>query len=41
MATLVLEFKKKRSDDKNKIWTFYSFSKAEAVINESNIGDIF
>ena len=32
-------FKKIKSDDKTKYDTFYSSSKAEAIINESDIDD--
>ena len=41
VATLVLEFKKIESDDKTKYDTFYSHSKAETIINESDIDDVF
>ena len=41
VTTLVVEFKKIESDDETKHSTFYSNSKAEAVVNESNIDDIF
>ena len=44
MTTLVMEFKKKKkieSDDATKYSTFYPTSKAETVINESNIDDAF
>ena len=41
VATLVLEFKKKKSDDKTLYGTFYSNSKVESIINESNIDDVF
>ena len=41
MAALVLGFKKIQSDDKTPYSTFYSNSKAETVINESNIDDVF
>ena len=41
VTTLVVEFKKIESDDETKYSTFYSNSKAEAVVNESNIDDIF
>ena len=41
VATLVLEFKKIQSDDKTLCGTFYSNSKVESIINESNIDDVF
>ena len=41
MTTLVLVFKKIETDDKTKDNTFYSHSKAKAVINESDIDDVF
>ena len=41
MTTLVLVFKKIESEDKTKYDTFYSHSKAEIIINESDIDDIF
>ena len=41
MAILVLEFKKIENDDKTKYITFYSTSKAEAIINETDIDDLF
>ena len=41
VTTLVILFKKIESDDETKYSTFYSNSKAEAVVNESNIDDIF
>ena len=41
MATLVLVFKKIESDDKTKYDTFYSNPKAEIIINESDIDDVF
>ena len=40
VATLVLEFKKIQSDDKTK-YTFYSNSKAETIVNESEVDDVF
>ena len=40
MTTLVLEFKKIESD-KTKYGTFYSNSKAEIIVNESDIDGIF
>ena len=41
MTTLVLEFKKIESEDKIKYDTFYSNSKAEVIINDSDIDDVF
>ena len=41
VTTLVLVFKKIESEDKTKYDTFYSHSKAEIIINESDIDDIF
>ena len=41
MATLVLVFKMLESDDKTKYDTFYSHSKAEIIINDSDIDDVF
>ena len=41
VATLVLELKKIQSDDKTKYDTFYSNSKAETIVNESEIDDVF
>ena len=41
VTTLVLEFKKIQSDDKTLNDTFYSNSKAETIINWSNIDCIF
>ena len=41
MKTFVLVFKKIKSDDKTKYDTFYSNSKAEIIINESDIDDVF
>ena len=41
MITLVLVFEKIESEDKTKYDTFYSNSKAEIIINESNIDDVF
>ena len=38
---LVLEFKKTESNEKTKYIIFYSNSKAETVINESDIDDVF
>ena len=41
MATLDLVFKKIKSQDKTKFDNFSSSSKAEIIINESDIDDIF
>ena len=41
LRTLVLVFKKMESDAKTKHDTFYSNSKAEIIINESDINDVF
>ena len=41
MAELVLEFRKLENDDTTKYSTFYSNSKAETTINESDIDDVF
>ena len=41
VTTLVLVFKKVESEDKTKYGTFYSNSKAEIIINESDINDMF
>ena len=41
MTTLVLEFKKIENDDKTKYNILYSNSKAETIINESDIDDVF
>ena len=41
LVTRVLEFKKKKSDDKTKYDTFYLNSKGETIINESHIDDVF
>ena len=41
VTTLVLVFKKIESEGKTKYGTFYSNSKAEIIINESDIDDIF
>ena len=41
VTTLFLELKKIESDDKRKHDTFYSNSKAEAIINESEIDNAF
>ena len=42
MATLILMIKKKKVKIKQKNNTFfYSHSKAETIVNESDIGDVF
>ena len=41
MTTLVLVFKKIESEDKTKFENFYSSSKAETIINENDIDDVF
>ena len=41
MAILILVLKKIESEGKTKYDTFYSHSKVETVINESNIDNIF
>ena len=41
MARLVLDFKKIQNDNKTLYSTCYSNSKAENIINESNIDDGF
>ena len=41
MITPVLVFKKIKSDDETKNDSFYSNSKAEIIINESGIDDVF
>ena len=41
MKTLVIVFKKTESEDKTKCDTFYSSSKAEIIINKSNIDNVF
>ena len=41
MTTLVLVFKKIESETKTKYDNFYSSSKAEVIINESDIDDVF
>ena len=41
MATLVLVLKKIESEDKTKSDIFYTHSKPEAIINESDINDVF
>ena len=41
MKILVLVFKKIKSENKTKYDTFYSNSKAEIIINESDVDDLF
>ena len=41
VTTLVSEFKKIECDDETKYDTFYSNSKAEIIVNESDIDDVF
>ena len=41
VTTLVLVFKKIESEDKTKFDNFYSSSKAEIIINQSDIDDVF
>ena len=41
VTTSVLVFKKIESQDKTKCDNFYSSSKAEVIINESDIDDVF
>ena len=41
VTTLVLVFKKIESEDKTKYDNFYSSSKAETIINKSDIDDVF
>ena len=41
VATLDLVFEKIESEDKTKFDNFYSSSKAEVIINESDIDDVF
>ena len=41
VTTLVLVFKKIESDDKTKYDTFHSHSKAEIILNERDIDDVF
>ena len=41
VTTLVLVFKKKESEDNSKFYNFYSSSKAEITINESDIDNVF
>ena len=40
VTTLVLNFKKIKSEDKTKYDNFYSSSKAEIIVNESDIDDL-
>ena len=41
VTTLVLEFKKTKSDDETKYNTFQPSSKAEKIMNQSDFGDAF
>ena len=41
VRTLVLVFTKNDNEDKTKYDTFYSHSKAETIINESDIDGVF
>ena len=41
VTTVILVFKKIENDDKTKYDTFYLNSKAEIIINESDIDDVF
>ena len=41
VTTLVLVFKKIESEDKTKYNNFYSSSKVQIIINESDIDDVF
>ena len=41
VTTLVLVFKRIESESKTKYNNFYSSSKAEIIINESHIDDVF
>ena len=41
MTTLVLVFKKVESGDKTKYGNFFSSSKAEIIINKSDVDDMF
>ena len=41
VTTLFLVFKKTKSEDKTKYDTFYSNSKGEIIINESDTDDVF
>ena len=40
LTTLVLEFRKIQSDNKTQYSTFYSHSKSETIVNESDIDDV-
>ena len=40
LTTLVLEFRKIQGDDKTQYSTFYSHSKSETIVNESDIDDV-
>ena len=41
VATLALVFKKRESEDKTSYDTFYSNSKAQIIVNWSDIDDVF
>ena len=41
MTALILEFKKIQSNDKTLYRTFYSKSKADTIVNEGCINDVF
>ena len=41
MTTLVLVLKKIESEDKTSFYNFYSRSKAEIIVNESDIENVF
>ena len=41
VTTLVIEFKKRKSDDATKYTTFHSNSKAKTIIDENGIDDVF
>ena len=41
VATLIAEFEKIEQDDETKHSTFYSAAKAETIIYESEIADVF
>ena len=41
MTISTLVFKKIENEDKTKCGTFYSHSKAELILNKSNINDLF
>ena len=41
MTALVLVFKKIENEDKTKFDNFYSSSKAEVIVNERDIDDVF